>query len=97
MAGDCYYKAFVETGREDTIRRAIYAYRRAVDLYPNSARTTAGLAIALRAHGEKTEFERQAARALWLDRVTPHGDKKLADPLRDELRGGLPRSSPGED
>jgi len=97
MAGDCYGRAFVATGREDTIRKAIHAYRRAVELYPNSARTTADLAIALRLHGETAESERQAARALWLDRVTPHTDKKLDAPVRDELRRGLPRSSRRED
>lgn len=97
MAGYRYRLAFVATGHEDTIRKAIHAYRKAVDLYPNDASTTAGLAMALRLHGEAAESARQAARALWLDQVTPHADKKLDDPVRDELRRGLPRSSRRED
>ncbi len=92
MWGDRYWHAYGETGQVDLARKAVAVYRRAVDLYPNSGATRASLALALRAAGDESGFRKEAARALWLDEMTPHADKKLAPARRDELRKGLPRN-----
>ena len=92
--GDRYWQAFAETGRKETLQKAVSSYSRAVELYPNHAPAVASLAMALRAAGDETGFRRHAARALRLeDRQSPHPDKRLDDRLRDELRRGLSRSS----
>jgi len=96
LCGDRYSRAFAETGRSDALRKAVAAYRRAVDLYPSSAQTVARLALALRAAGDEAGFQEQADAALRLDRLNPHGDKKLDDSVRNELRQGLSRSSSRE-
>ncbi len=96
MSGDRYLRAFGATGRKDTLQNAVRAYKRAVELYPNSAVNRANLAIALRAAGDRSGFREQAAMALHLDERTPHSDKKLDDAVRGELREGLSRSSSRE-
>ena len=92
MCGDRYLQAFAR-GREDALPKAVAASRRAVDLYPHHAQSRVGLAMALRASGDDDGFRQQATIALELDRRTPHGDRKLADRVRDELRWALSRSS----
>jgi len=96
LAGDLYRQA-ASTGRADVAERAaqeaVRKCRKAVDLYPNDALTAASLARALRDAGEEAEFRKVAARALRLDELTPHEDKKLETPVRNELRSGPLRSS----
>ena len=65
--------------------RAAEHYRRAVELYPNSAACRAGLAEALLAAGDPEGAAEQAEEALRLDDLTPHADKKLPDELRKKL------------
>jgi hypothetical protein len=90
--GDRYRDAFRKTGRQEMAQKAVAAYRRAVELYPNSGRIRAGLALALRAVGDEPGFQREAAAALSLDDLTPHADNKLAPADRTELSEGLLRS-----
>jgi hypothetical protein len=97
MCGDWYWQAYVETGRRDQemVRKAVSAYRQAVDRYPNSGHIRASLALALRAAGNEPEFEQQAVVALRLDRIArkaQHADKLLDDRIRDELNRGVSRN-----
>ncbi len=96
-AGDWYYEAFAETGRREYIEKAVAAYRRAVQLYPNSGLHRAKLALALRAAGDRHGFHTEARAALRLDRLTPHADKKLSEELRnriDEVENEFPIPNP---
>ncbi len=68
---------------------SINAFRRAVDLYPNSALHRARLAEAYLAAGDRTAFRREAETALRLDEITPHIDKKLPADLRESLLDSL--------
>lgn len=67
------------------LERAIDAYERAVELYPNRALGQAKLALAHSAAGNDRAAREAAAAALELDRVTPHRDLKLDPELRKEL------------
>ncbi len=84
-AGERYDQAFAKTRDPRLAAAAVDAYRRAVQLYPNSAVLRAKLAIALRAVGDKAGYQEQRDQALRLDRVTPHLDKKLPPELRNSL------------
>jgi len=86
VAGERYERAFAKTHDPRLATSAVAAYRRAVELYPNSAMHRAGLAIALRAAGDETGYQEQRDMALWLDQTTPHRDKKLAPELRNSLQ-----------
>ncbi|MEN6498183.1 MAG: O-antigen ligase family protein [Thermoguttaceae bacterium] len=89
--GDRYFDAFSTTDRSDDLKMAKKMYQRAVELYPNSAICRAKLATAYRAAGQGTEFRQEAERALQLDAITPHLDKKLPEDIRESLkRGGSP-------
>ena len=88
-SGDRYAEVFARTGRREAIQQATAAYRRAVELYPNSGQCRAKLAIALWDAGDQAGFDAEASRALELDSLTPHRDKKL----RPELRKRLLRST----
>ena len=98
-AGELYRKA-AQSGRNEIADRAteeaVLSYRKAVDLYPNDALTTASLARALRMAGKEAEFRRAADRALQLHELTPHKDKKLPLEVLDELRHAPSRSIPQE-
>jgi len=89
VVGDRYAEIFGHTRQKRHIEQAVNAYRRAVELYPNSGLYRAKLAVALRAAGDEPGFRKQAAAAIRLDGLTPHADKKLPD----ELRRALSRSS----
>ena len=65
--------------------QAIAYYRRAVELYPHSALTRAGLALALAAVGQSEEARLVARRALELDAMMPHVDKKIPDDVSSRL------------
>jgi hypothetical protein len=85
-AGERYDQAFAKTRDPRLAAAAVDAYRRAVQLYPNSAELRARLAIALRAVGDDAGYQEQRDRALWLDRITPHQDKKLPPELRNSFQ-----------
>ncbi len=76
---------------EKNIQSAIEAYRRASQLYPNSALCHAKLAEAYLAATDRAAFGREAEIALRLDGITPHKDKKLPSPLRNRLSHELKR------
>jgi hypothetical protein len=84
-AGGAYLTIFENTGRKDAIEKAVDACRRAVELYPNSGLARARWALALRAAGDRPASRREALRALELDQITPHADKKLDGELRNIL------------
>ncbi len=90
-AGDLYREAFATSRDQSDILKAVEAYSRAVELYPNSGLCRARLALAHRAAGDLQGFRREAERALQLDEQTPHADKKLDPKIRREL---LPAEEP---
>ncbi|MEX0586918.1 MAG: hypothetical protein WD176_09750, partial [Pirellulales bacterium] len=65
--------------------RVVQLRRGAAYLYPNSAVVQAEYALALEAGDNRTAARRAAARALELDRLTPHADKKLSPELKSQL------------
>ncbi len=87
--GGSYWQAFQAEKRAEHAAKAAEAYARAVELYPNSGLLRARAALAYRAAGDSVRFRRQAEKALWLDEITPHTDKKLPDDLRAQLRREL--------
>jgi len=95
MIGDWYSQAAMKTdpiGKKaapDAASKALAAYKRAVELYPNSAIKRAKLAEAYRTEGEPEAFRREAETALRLDTATPHADKKLPDDVRSSLTAKL--------
>ena len=94
-SGESFFLAFSELqSREpgpakDSLAKSVAAYRRAVQLYPNSGLYEAKLAVALDAVGDRSAFRRAAETALRLDKITPHADKKLPADLRKKLQRGL--------
>lgn len=89
--GDRYLEIFGKTGRPEDLQMARKMHQRAVKLYPNSAIGHAKLAATYRAAGQGTEFRQEAERALQLDAITPHLDKKLPEDIRESLkRSGSP-------
>ena len=93
MRGDLYSDAFRATGHKDNVRKAVEAYRKAVEFYPNSGTHRAALAMALRDSRDQRGFLEQAKEALRLDDLTPHLDKKLDDDVRSELASSILRTS----
>ena len=93
--GDWYSQAASITDRSGNgiaagaVSRAVEAYLRTVDLYPNSALNRAKLAEAYRTAGDREAYRREAETALRLDKATPHADKKLPAVLRDRLKHNL--------
>jgi O-antigen ligase len=92
QSGDRYLAAYAQTRLAAEGRKAVESYRRAAELYPNSATTRAKLALALAATGDRTGAARERERALWLDTTTPHLDQKLPDELRKDLQRKVSRS-----
>jgi hypothetical protein len=64
--------------------------RIATALYPSSASLHARLAEASAGISMFGDAAREAEQALRLDRLTPHGDKKLPDEVRKRLESALP-------
>jgi O-antigen ligase len=99
-AGDWMSRAYSKTDDHGNrlmpgaIQSAVESYRRAVQLYPNSALRRAKLAEASLAAGDRAAFRREAEIALRLDQITPHSDKKLPAPLRDRLGSLLEDKQP---
>jgi tetratricopeptide (TPR) repeat protein len=85
-AAERYFLAFEQSKQERPLEGAVDLYRKAVDLYPNNATYRAKLALTLMASGDQAGFQREAARALELDALTPHADKKLPGKLRSVLQ-----------
>jgi hypothetical protein len=86
-----------ERGRRiepDAVRAAIGLYNRAAQLYPNNATIRAKLAEAHLAADDQSAFRREAEMALWLDKTTPHVDKKLPDALRERLVSEMAEKKP---
>lgn len=63
----------------------VECFRAAALMYPNSAVTVADYALALELSGKSDQARRQARRALELDQITPHADKKLSPETRASL------------
>ncbi len=88
--GDRYFDVFERTReasqRQAALRTALKMYRQAASFYPNSATVRAKLALAYQAAGQSADFQREAGRALELDAITPHSDKRLPDDLREVLK-----------
>jgi tetratricopeptide (TPR) repeat protein len=73
--------------------RAIQSYRRCVEIYPTNATLHARLANSLWQAGEQEAARAEMTRALELDALTPHSDKKLATQDRERIAkrlGGVP-------
>lgn len=85
-AGHSYWEMYQRTKDPRWLQEALAAYRRTVELYPNSAVSRAQFAIALRESGSLREFQTEREKALWLDETTPHLDKKLPSELRKSLQ-----------
>jgi hypothetical protein len=83
--GDDELAVYEKKPRHDPLELAVQCYRRAAELYPNSATCHAKLALACQMAGDREAFRRQRDRALELDRLTPHVDKKLSAELRQRL------------
>jgi hypothetical protein len=79
----------LEDAKRETQAKALRAYRRTVELYPNGAIQRAKLALALYQAGDRPAFRREAQSALQLDEITPHEDKKLPPDVREQLLRGL--------
>jgi tetratricopeptide (TPR) repeat protein len=69
--------------------RAGQPYRRCVELYPTNATLHAKLANSLWHSGEADAARAEMTRALELDSLTPHGDKKLAPHDRQLIEARL--------
>jgi len=83
--GNRYMRVYSRTKDAGHLQQACAAMRRTVELYPNSAVDHANLAVALRVAGDESGYRGEREQALWLDKTTPHLDKKLPDELRKSL------------
>jgi O-antigen ligase len=82
--------------RRELLERRYLTTARMVSLYPTSAALWARHATAAADLGRTSDAQSHAARALELDRLTPHRDKKLTDPQRalmNELQQAPPARS----
>jgi tetratricopeptide (TPR) repeat protein len=75
--GDMYLRAFRASNDTSLLEGAVYAYRRAVERYPNSNILRAHLAWTYSLTGETAAAAKEAARAIELDDVQPHADVRL--------------------
>ncbi len=86
QAADWYFDWYRRFQNHDALELSLATYSRAAELYPTRAVLHAKWALALAAAGRRDEFEKHRDRALELDELTPHSDKKLPEALREELR-----------
>ncbi|HVU90431.1 MAG TPA: O-antigen ligase family protein [Pirellulales bacterium] len=86
LKGDICLEAYQSTHQAEPLMMAVAAYRRAVNLYPNSGALHAKLAVALAEEGEQATAADEARVALQLDALTPHADQKLPGEMRERLQ-----------
>jgi hypothetical protein len=88
-AAENYWSAYQASedfkGKQEYLAEAVRHFRRAVELYPNSPRGHARLALALAA-AKLTDAATEAAIALRLHEQTPHLDQKLPDGLAADIK-----------
>jgi tetratricopeptide (TPR) repeat protein len=75
--GVWYLTAWRKSSRPEELNEAISAFTRASNWYPNGALYHAQLAWALHLSGNAAAARREAEKALELDKLMPHKDKKL--------------------
>jgi hypothetical protein len=87
------------TNAAEAVNGATECLRAAATYYPTSAATVGEFALALELSGKPDVARRQAKRALQLDELTPHRDKKLPGDLRNRLNALLeePKLTPSAD
>jgi hypothetical protein len=82
---DMFREVYV-TNPDPKLAEIIVGYRRAAaGLYPNSAVVQGAYALSLETAEKAKPARRAAARALELDELTPHADKKLPEEMRKQL------------
>jgi hypothetical protein len=93
VAGERYFEIFTRSRRPADRKKALDAYARAIQLYPNNALYHAEFALTLRAVGQHDAFRREADTALRLDALNPHVEKRLPPvvrrPLTEEKGSGI--------
>lgn len=77
--GNMRLELYCVLGDREQLGRAIEAYRRWVQLYPNSNLAHAQLGWTYKIAGEHQSAAREAQRALDLDKLNPHWEKKLSE------------------
>ncbi len=87
--GHWYLLAYRRSNRSSDLERALRAFSRAVELYPNDSYARCQLAWAHHLRGEHEAAARQARWALELDDLTPHAERKLR---KENGRPGTTRS-----
>ncbi len=85
MAGERFSQMFNMTQQRQYLQQAEKCFQTAVTLYPNSATLRAKLALTLRAVGNVARYQEERLKALELDQITPHLDKKLTKELQQAL------------
>jgi len=85
LSGRFYLRAWERTGRTSDAKKAVAALTKASWLYPNSPTVHGQLAVAHAAAGQMKQAAEHAGRALELDRITPHADKKLPPELKTRV------------
>jgi O-antigen ligase len=88
VLGNQYFEVYERIHSKYHLESAVDAYRRAIELYPNKAEYHGRLALALEQTGNRSGAQKEARKAIELDDIMPHQDKKLekfAPKLREEL------------
>ncbi|HWC89948.1 MAG TPA: O-antigen ligase family protein, partial [Pirellulales bacterium] len=85
QAGEWLLELYQRSGNPDDARRAVDYYRRAIELYPNSALAHGELALVLAATGDRHAAQPENERARQLDAAMPHADKKLPVDVQRQL------------
>jgi hypothetical protein len=84
--GGLFREVYAVTGNMGAADRCVDLTRVAAMFYPNSGLLQAEYALALDLVSNKKAARRVAERALELDELTPHADKKLPGELRQRMR-----------
>lgn len=85
-AGNWWRRAATRPDNGDAAARAAGLLLHATQLYPNSAILHAELAQALAESKSASASAHAARRALELDTLTPHADKKLSDKVKQQMQ-----------
>ncbi len=86
---DLYRQLYGVSPSPELANRVLQLSRGAAYLYPNSARLQAEYGLALARVDDGADARRVARRALELDELTPHADKKLSPELKQQLESVL--------